>query len=80
MRREAGHWRARALAYHRRHALEGGGAHRRRHQAMADAILATMSENEECTECGAGLSDPVSVKRGIGPNCYRKLQRASKAS
>lgn len=37
-----------------------------------------------CRNCGRKLSDPVSIKRGFGPECWRKVKEktleASKAS
>lgn len=26
-----------------------------------------------CSECGRGLTDPLSVSRGIGPDCWSQL-------
>lgn len=29
----------------------------------------------ECSECGRELNDPISIKRGIGPNCYKNYYK-----
>lgn len=34
-------------------------------------------ESVECGKCGAELSDPVSIARGIGPDCYGQLTGSS---
>ena len=35
------------------------------------AIEAALSTAARCSECGRALEDPVSVVRGIGPDCAR---------
>lgn len=35
--------------------------------------LADFQESSECGRCGRELTDPVSIERGIGPECYGKL-------
>ena len=34
-----------------------------------------MSEKIRCRVCGRWLTHPVSVKRGVGPVCWSRLQR-----
>ena len=31
-----------------------------------------------CSRCGKRLTDPVSIQRGLGPNCYRILNHAGR--
>lgn len=31
-----------------------------------------MAHHTNCTRCGKELSDPISIRRGIGPECWRK--------
>lgn len=33
-----------------------------------------MAEQPRCAECHRPLSDPESIKRGVGPICWAKLQ------
>lgn len=37
----------------------------------ADALEAALDELHRCQRCGAALEDPVSVRRGVGPECAR---------
>lgn len=39
----------------------------------ADETHATYQESSECGRCGKQLTDPVSIERGIGPECYGKI-------
>ena len=32
-------------------------------------------ETGECSICARELTDPISIKRGIGPNCYKNLAK-----
>jgi hypothetical protein len=32
--------------------------------------LAEIREGNNCGRCGRGLEDPISIERGIGPDCY----------
>lgn len=32
-----------------------------------------------CGRCGRGLRNPLSVKRGIGPVCWRKMHKGKEA-
>lgn len=40
----------------------------------AEGILSRLSASTRCQICGRDLTDPLSVKRGIGPDCYAKLK------
>lgn len=42
---------------------------------QAEAILDNLHAATRCQICGRDLTDPVSVKRGIGPDCIAKLRR-----
>lgn len=42
---------------------------------QAEGILANLHAATRCRICGRELSDPLSVKRGIGPDCIAKLRR-----
>jgi hypothetical protein len=42
--------------------------------AQADVFLAT-----KCCSCGKKLKDPVSVARGVGPECYGQVTGSKKA-
>lgn len=39
----------------------------------ADETHAEYFESNECGRCGRMLTDPVSIERGIGPECYGKM-------
>ena len=39
----------------------------------ADETHATYQESNECGRCGRQLTDPVSIERGIGPECIGKM-------
>jgi hypothetical protein len=53
---------ARAIAYHRLHGRDD----------LADAFEAELALAGRCRRCGRALSDPESVRRGVGPDCYLK--------
>lgn len=44
----------------------------RRAQAAGQAVglTAGLRHAEACQRCGRGLKDPVSVRRGVGPDCW----------
>lgn len=33
----------------------------------------TEAKKGKCARCGRALSDPVSIRRGLGPTCYKKF-------
>lgn len=39
----------------------------------AEEKNATYQESNECGRCGRQLTDPVSIDRGIGPDCYGQM-------
>jgi hypothetical protein len=39
----------------------------------ADETRAIYQESSECGRCGKKLTDPVSIERGIGPECWGKV-------
>lgn len=47
--------------------------------ALGSAPLeqATVALAEECSVCGRALTDPESIQRGIGPECFGKRTEAS---
>lgn len=74
----AGVARAKALAYHRRQAEATAGTDRGKYHAAEAARLAGLLERDrQCEDCGTPLSDPVSVERRKGRDCYAKQRRAS---
>lgn len=63
---------ARAAAYYRRRAAVET-AHGRSASTLLDRavnIEATLYAAHRCHDCGRELSDPVSVARGIGGDCF----------
>lgn len=40
-----------------------------RHHQLRVQLVA----HQRCTECGRHLEDPESVKRGVGPECWEKV-------
>jgi hypothetical protein len=47
-----------------------------RHQI--ERYLAGFRAAARCEDCGKALDDPVSVKRGIGPDCHARRQRRTR--
>lgn len=43
------------------------------YEEAGDALEAILRKKTRCRECGRGLDDPVSVARGVGPDCWAKL-------
>jgi hypothetical protein len=41
-------------------------------EATADRLEAVLIEHRCCRRCGRALTNLVSVKRGVGPECWRK--------
>lgn len=74
----AGVARATALAYHRRQAEVMAGMDRAKyHAAEVERLAGLMARDQQCEDCGTPLSNPVSVKRRKGRDCYAKERRAS---
>jgi Family of unknown function (DUF6011) len=42
---------------------------------LAEAIEQELAATGRCRICGRPLSDPVSVERGVGPDCAARLGR-----
>jgi hypothetical protein len=40
----------------------------------ADMLEAELVARQRCKRCGRPLSDPVSMKQGVGPDCLRQLR------
>ena len=38
-----------------------------------DALYRALGQTGNCAICGALLTDELSMSRGIGPECYRKI-------
>jgi hypothetical protein len=38
-----------------------------------------VAESNQCGRCGRDLTDPVSIERGVGPECFGKLTGAKSA-
>ena len=38
-----------------------------------DDGINTVAKIGKCARCGRALSDPVSIRRGLGPTCYKKF-------
>jgi len=52
------------------------------HWAMGDGNLeeqAEVSLESECSYCGRALTDPESIERGIGPECYGRHTKSKHA-
>ncbi len=64
------------VAWHRLRAeAEGIAGHveaAARHDAMADVVAEALRAEGRCERCGRRLTDPVSVERGVGPDCARR--------
>ena len=54
---------ARQAAYYRAQGADGA----------ADRLEAVLIEHRCCRRCGRGLTDPTSVLRGVGPECWSKI-------
>lgn len=64
---------ARLLVLARERVIEfGGGDHLT--QMVAGALV-----SGHCCICGKGLTDPVSIERGIGPDCYSQYSKSINA-
>lgn len=60
-------------------ALDWAATHSLR-AAMGDAApQARFQESNQCGRCRRDLSDPVSIERGIGPECWGKLTGSRRA-
>lgn len=44
---------------------------------MVEAYVAGFRLASRCEMCGKELEDPTSVNRGVGPDCWQRLERAS---
>lgn len=42
------------------------------YEEVGDALEAVLGSKTRCRICGLRLDDPVSVARGIGPDCWAK--------
>lgn len=42
--------------------------------ARAELLERELAAAHRCRECGRALKDPISVERGIGPECWRDQQ------
>lgn len=67
--------RARLLAYNRQRAAVTTGERRLGYLRAAADALAGLRADHQCEDCGTPLRDPMSKKRGVGPDCYAKRQR-----
>lgn len=38
----------------------------------ADTLEDALTRAGRCRRCGRDLSDPISVKRGVGPDCWQR--------
>lgn len=47
------------------------------HAAEVERLAGLMARDQQCEDCGTPLSNPVSVKRRKGRDCYAKERRAS---
>lgn len=70
---------AKKLAYHRQRiaVLQAGGTPRQyetldEHRKVADRYERAFRETGRCEDCGHVLTDPASIRRGIGPDCWAK--------
>lgn len=43
----------------------------------ARALLVALAKAQRCRDCGRPLEDPVSIERGVGPDCADKRARAA---
>jgi hypothetical protein len=58
--------------------LENGQAPRQfesldEHRKIVDRLVRAFRDTERCEICGHPLRDPVSVARGIGPDCWSRM-------
>lgn len=51
--------------------IAGAKGNRARH--LAEGIVAELVASTRCRICGRDLTDPVSISRGIGPDCLQKF-------
>lgn len=65
--------RSASLAYAARAVLRAA------HTGDLDQEKCSIVESNRCGHCGRDLTDPVSVERGIGPECNRKATKSKSA-
>jgi hypothetical protein len=74
---------AQKAAWHRQQAelchQRGEPDHEVHHYDRADNYEAVLDRLVRCRRCGRELTDPVSIERKIGPECYRRDARAQTA-
>lgn len=62
-----------AKAYPRKAAQVAGEARARGDDLQADKLQTVLAALEHCANCGHPLTDPLSVGRGIGPDCWEQI-------
>ena len=45
------------------------------YEEAGDVLEAILTKQARCRACGRALEDPVSVARGVGPDCWEKGRR-----
>jgi hypothetical protein len=84
----AGHWpflsadidAIYAEAYPRRAAQLAAEARARGDHPHADRLQTALVALMFCANCGRALADPVSIGRGIGPDCWPRIDPAWRTS
>lgn len=71
----ASKWPVKAAEYIARHDKEGDPD-----QARAAALKVALPARGCCRICGRALGKKLSVERGVGPDCWEKLQGVGPAS
>lgn len=70
---------AKNLAYHRQRLAELHAGMRPRahesveeHQRIIQRLERAFRDTGRCEDCGKALTDPVSIERGVGPECIAR--------
>jgi hypothetical protein len=69
-----------AEAYPRKAAQLAAAARARGEDAHADKLQTLLVALMHCANCGRPLADPVSIGRGIGPDCWPRIDPAWRES
>lgn len=67
-------------AYPRKAAQAAAEARARGDDLHADKLQTVLIALEHCANCGHPLADPLSVSRGVGPDCWPRIDPAWRAS
>jgi hypothetical protein len=68
-----------AESYPRKAAKFAGECRANNSRPHADRLQAALAALMYCANCGRPLSDPLSIERGIGPDCWPRIDPAWRA-